>query len=71
MAAVSDGVALRVVPMGPFNDVRFGDAQGNEYKIRRRNIVEGVSCDIDVLVPLNLNTAQNVYLYFGNETASG
>jgi hypothetical protein len=53
-----------------FNDVRFGDASGTEYKIRRRNIVEGVSCDIDVLVPLNLNTAQNVYLYFGNETAS-
>jgi hypothetical protein len=53
-----------------FNDCRFGSSDGTEYKIRRRNIVEGVSCDIDVLVPLNLNVAQNVYLYFGNELAA-
>ncbi|MDD2778453.1 MAG: hypothetical protein PHI16_06165, partial [Methanocellales archaeon] len=52
-----------------FSDIRCGDVQGNLFLIRRRNVVVGVSCDLDVRVLADLNVPQNVYLYFGNQLA--
>ena len=52
-----------------FNDLRVSTADGEAFTMRRRDIVEGVSCKVDVFVPLNMNTSHALYLYFGNEVA--